>query len=132
MQGYILFADGELIQQGQPGDAGQTVAAAETQAPAGDGGQQAPAQRQQTSAWPQFAMPLLLILLFYFVFLKPQQRKEKERRRMIEALRVGAKVVFAGGMIGEIVEAREKTFVIETEGSARMEVLRSAVQELVQ
>ena len=58
------------------------------------------------------------------------QRKENERRKMIDELRAGAKVVFAGGIIGTIQEASEKTFVIETASGATMEVLRSAVQGL--
>ena len=88
------------------------------------------AAAQQGSPWAGFMMPVLLIAIFYFMFLRPQQRKEKERRKMIDELRAGAKVVFAGGIIGTIQEASEKTFVIETASGATMEVLRSAVQGL--
>ncbi len=76
-------------------------------------------------------MPLLLIAIFYFMFIRPQQRKEKERRKMIDELRAGAKIIFAGGIVGTIVEASEKSFVVETvEG--KMEVLRSCVQGVVE
>ena len=88
------------------------------------------AAAQQGSPWAGLMMPVLLIAIFYFMFLRPQQRKEKERRKMIDELRAGAKVVFAGGIIGTIQEASEKTFVIETASGATMEVLRSAVQGL--
>jgi len=77
-------------------------------------------------------IPMLLILaIFYFMMIRPQQRKEKERRKMIEELRAGAKVIFAGGIIGTIVEATEKTFRIETASGTEMEVLRSCVQGVV-
>ena len=77
-------------------------------------------------------VPTLLILaIFYFMMIRPQQRKEKERRKMIEELRAGAKVIFAGGIIGTIVEATEKTFRIETASGTEMEVLRSCVQGVV-
>ncbi len=77
-------------------------------------------------------VPMLLILaIFYFMMIRPQQRKEKERRKMIEELRAGAKVIFAGGIIGTIVEATEKTFRIETASGTEMEVLRSCVQGVV-
>ena len=59
-------------------------------------------------------MMALMFGLFYFMLIRPQQRKEKERRKMIEQLRAGAKVIFAGGILGMIVEAKEKTFVVET------------------
>lgn len=79
------------------------------------------------SPWTGFMMPLLLIAIFYFMFIRPQQRKEKERRKMIDELRAGAKIVFAGGIIGTIVEATEKSFIVETT-DGRMEVLRACVQ----
>ena len=47
-----------------------------------------------------------------------------------EELRAGAKVIFAGGFIGTIVEAREKTFKIEIAGDVVVEVARAAVQGL--
>ena len=77
-------------------------------------------------------VPMLLILaIFYFMMIRPQQRKEKERRKMIEELRAGAKIVFAGGIIGTIVEATEKTFKVETASGTEMEILRSCVQGVV-
>ena len=76
-------------------------------------------------------VPMLLILaIFYFMMIRPQQRKEKERRQMIQELRAGAKVIFAGGFIGTIVEAKEKTFKIEIAGDVVVEVARAAVQGL--
>ena len=79
------------------------------------------------SPWAGFMMPLLLIAIFYFMFIRPQQRKEKERRKMIDELRAGAKIIFAGGIIGTSVEATEKSFIVETT-DGRMEVLRACVQ----
>jgi preprotein translocase subunit YajC len=73
-------------------------------------------------------LPMLIIFaLFYFMMIKPQQRKEKERRKMIEELRAGAKVSFAGGLIGTIVEAKEKTFEIEIARDVVVEVARASV-----
>ena len=102
-------------------------AATATEVQPADGAAQAPAQPQQGG----FGMlvPMLLILaIFYFMMIRPQQRKEKERRKMIDELRAGAKVVFAGGIVGTIVEATEKTFKVETGEGCTMEIHRSAVQ----
>lgn len=49
---------------------------------------------------------------------------------MIDELRVGSKVVFGNGILGEVVEATERTFIVETAGS-KMEILRSCVQDVV-
>ena len=106
----------------------EQVATTETQ-PADTGA--APAQKQQQGGGFGMWIPMLIIFaIFYFMMIKPQQRKEKERRKMIEELRAGAKVIFAGGFIGTIVEAKEKTFKIEIAGDVVVEVARAAVQGL--
>ena len=78
-----------------------------------------------------FVPMLLIFAIFYCMMIRPQQRKEKERRKMIEELRAGARVVFAGGFIGTIVEAKEKTFKIEIADGVSVEVARSSVQDVV-
>ncbi|HCG19954.1 MAG TPA: preprotein translocase subunit YajC [Verrucomicrobia bacterium] len=92
----------------------------------------APAAPQQQSGFGMLVPMLLILAIFYFMMIRPQQRREKERRKMIENLRAGAKVVFAGGFIGTIVEATEKTFRIETAPGNVVEVLRSAVSNVVE
>jgi preprotein translocase subunit YajC len=78
-------------------------------------------------------VPMLLIFaIFYFMMIRPQQRKEKERRKMIDELRAGAKVVFAGGFIGTIKEAKEKTFCIEIAPGVSVEVARASVSGLAE
>ena len=73
-------------------------------------------------------IPMLLILaIFYFMMIRPQQRREKERRKMIEELRAGAKIVFAGGLMGTIQEATEKTFKVEIAPGTTIEIARSCV-----
>jgi len=93
----------------------------------------APAAAQQTAGggMGMFVPMLLIFAIFYFMMIRPQQRKEKERRKMIEELRAGARVVFAGGFIGTIVEAAEKTFKIEIAPGVEVEVARSSVQDVV-
>ena len=77
-------------------------------------------------------IPMLLILaIFYFMMIRPQQRKEKERRKMIEELRAGAKIVFAGGLMGTIQEATEKTFKVEITPGTVIEIARSCVSGVV-
>jgi preprotein translocase subunit YajC len=92
----------------------------------------APAAQPQAGGMGMLVPMLLIFAIFYFMMIRPQQRKEKERRKMIEELRAGAKVVFAGGFIGKIVEAKERTFKIEIAGDVVVEVARSAVQNVVE
>ena len=76
--------------------------------------------------------PMILVFgLFYFMMIRPQQRKEKERLRMIAELRAGQRVVFAGGLIGTIAEARDTTFVIEIAPKVSVEVARGSVTRVL-
>ena len=99
-------------------------------ADAGAAGQAQP--QQQGGGFRMPVMMLLLIALFYVMMIRPQQRKEKERQKMINELRAGKKVVFAGGLMGKIVEAKEKTFKIEIAGDVVIEVARAAVQTVIE
>ena len=74
---------------------------------------------------------LLILAIFYFMMIRPQQRKEKERQKMIEELRAGAKIIFAGGLIGVIQEASEKTFKVEIAPGVAVEVARSSVTAVI-
>ena len=92
----------------------------------------APAAGQPQQSGFGMLVPMLLILaIFYFMMIRPQQRKEKERRKMIEELRAGAKIVFAGGLMGTIVSANEKTFTVAIASGVEIEISRSCVQGVV-
>lgn len=94
---------------------------------------------QAKGAAPQGGNPMnmlitmgLIFAIFYFMLVRPQQRKEKERRKTIETLRVGQRVLFSAGMIGTISEVRENTFMIEVAKGISVEVARGAVTRLLQ
>ena len=74
---------------------------------------------------------ILLFAIMYFLLIRPQQRKEKERQKIISELRVGQRVMFAGGIVGNVVEAREHTFLIEISPGVKIEVARGAVSRVL-
>jgi preprotein translocase subunit YajC len=86
---------------------------------------------QQQNGFGMFVPMLIIFALFYFMMIRPQQRKEKERRKMISELRAGAKIMFAGGLLGTIAEAREKTFLVEIANGVKIEISRASVQDVV-
>ena len=88
-------------------------------------------QPQQQGGMGMLVPMLLILAIFYFMMIRPQQRKEKERRQMIDELRAGAKIVFAGGLMGTIVEATEKTFKVEIAPGTAIEIARACVTGVV-
>ena len=91
----------------------------------------APAAAPQSGGMGMMVPMLLILAIFYFMMIRPQQRKEKERQKMIEELRAGAKIIFAGGLIGVIQEATEKTFKVEIAPGVAVEVARASVTAVV-
>lgn len=88
-------------------------------------------QQQQPGGFGMMVPMLLLLAIFYFMMIKPQQRKEKERRKMIDELRAGARIVFAGGLTGRIVEAKTQLFRVEIAPGTVIEIARDSVQSIL-
>ena len=73
----------------------------------------------------------IIIAIFYFMMIRPQQRREKERRSMIDQLVAGQRVLFAGGLIGTITEAKQATFIIQIAPNTHIEVARGAILRVI-
>ena len=74
---------------------------------------------------------VIMVALFYFMMIRPQQRREKERKTMIAAVKTGDRVVFGGGLIGIVANAKEDLFVIKIADNTKIEVVRSAVTRVL-
>jgi preprotein translocase YajC subunit len=56
-----------------------------------------------------------MVAIFYFVLIRPQKRREKERKAMIEAVKVGERVLLTSGIMGEVCTVKEKTLIISSD-----------------
>lgn len=61
-----------------------------------------------------FLPMILIIVLLYFMMIRPQRKREKETKEMINALKVGDKIVTIGGICGKVVKIKDEFVVIET------------------
>jgi preprotein translocase subunit YajC len=73
-------------------------------------------------------LPLILIfLIFYFLVIVPQRRRQQELQAVIDSLKVGDTVVTGGGLVGKIIELRDKSLIIRSADKSNLEITRSAV-----
>jgi preprotein translocase subunit YajC len=72
-------------------------------------------------------MIILLFAIMYFLMIRPQQKKQKEIQKMRESLKIGDKVVTAGGIYGKIRESGDKTFIIEIADGVRIKIDKASV-----
>lgn len=72
-------------------------------------------------------MMVVIIAIFYFFMIRPQQKKQKEIQKAREAMKVGDKVITAGGIYGKIKEIGSTYMLIEVSEGIRIRVDKSSV-----
>lgn len=83
--------------------------------------------QQSGGATSSLIMMALIMVVFYFFMIRPQMKKSKDEKKFREELKKGDRVVTMGGIHGKIIEIRDTTFVIETEGGGRLKIEKAAV-----
>lgn len=71
-------------------------------------------------------MMVLMVVVFYFFMIRPQMKKSKEQKNFREGLKKGDRIVTIGGIHGKVLEVKETTMIIETEGQGRLKIEKSA------
>ena len=96
-------------------------------APAGGAQGAAP----QSSAF-MFVWLGLMVALFYFMLIRPQKRREKERVALLNAVKTGDRVLFAGGLLGTVANVKDKTLIVKIADNVKVEIVRSSVSQVLE
>ena len=73
----------------------------------------------------------LMVALFYFMLIRPQKRREKERQELLNAVKTGDRVLFAGGFLGVVANVKDKTLVVKIADNVKVEIVRAAVSQVL-
>lgn len=77
-------------------------------------------------------LPLLIIFaIFYFLLILPQSRAEKRRKKMLESLRKGDRVVTTGGIYGTIQRIEGDVLTLRIAPEINIKIDRSAVARVL-
>jgi preprotein translocase subunit YajC len=80
----------------------------------------------------QMLVPMVLVFaIFYFMLIRPQQRKDKERRKLIESLKTGDRILFSGGIVGTVANVKDQVLVVKVADNVKIEVARGAVNRVL-
>jgi preprotein translocase subunit YajC len=71
-----------------------------------------------------------MIVIFYFILIRPQSKKAKDHANMLKAIRRGDEVVTSGGIIGEVINVRDKSLVVRSL-DAKFEVNKAAITDIL-
>ena len=72
-------------------------------------------------------MIVAMVAIFYFFLIRPQQKRQKDLQKTREAMKIGDKVVTAGGIHGRIKEVADTSMLIEVAEGVRLRVDRNSV-----
>ena len=73
---------------------------------------------------------ILIFVLFYVLLIMPQQKKAKERKRMIDGLKKGDRVMTSGGIIGTVITLTPKVVSLQVGEGTRIKINRIYIEEL--
>lgn len=89
---------------------------------------------EQSIGFGSSLMPFLLVLaIFYILLIRPQQKKMKQHDELVANLKIGDKVLTAGGIIGSVsrINTEKDIITIKIASSVEIEVLRSTIHTLL-
>lgn len=75
----------------------------------------------------QFLPLILIIIVFYFFLIRPQNKQRQALAEMLKNLQVGDKIITKGGIIGEIDQIQDNSFIIQLHDGTKIEILKHAV-----
>ena len=70
---------------------------------------------------------VIIFGLFYFMMIRPQMKKEKERRKLVDSIKSGDRVLFSGGIIGVVTNVKDQILAIKIADNVKIDVARGAV-----
>lgn len=78
-----------------------------------------------------FVQLALILLIFYFFLIRPQQKKIREHAEMVNALKVGDKVLTNGGIYGKVSKLEDSKVSLEVSAGVNIVVERMAISGIV-
>ena len=77
--------------------------------------------------WGMLIFLVAIFAVMYFLMIRPRQKQQKQHEEMMVELRVGEKVIIAGGIYGQIESLGEDTAIVRIESGATMKVARNSI-----
>ena len=95
---------------------------------AGTAAQNAP----QPSMWTGMLPIIIVFAVMIFFMMRSQKKQQQKRQEMLDKIVKGSRVLLNSGMLGNVVEVREKTFVVEIADKVQVEVVKNGVADVVE
>jgi preprotein translocase subunit YajC len=91
---------------------------------------QAEAAPQQGGSPFSFLFMIAIFGVMIFILFRSQKKEAQRRKNMIAAVKVGDKVVTAGGIHGEVASVKDDSFLLKIADNVKIEVTKSGVSSV--
>jgi len=81
-----------------------------------------------TTLVPVALFLIVIVLLFWSTIIRPQVRAQKTHESLVDGLKIGDKIITAGGLYGRLTALDEKTFTLEVAKDVRVVFDRRAAR----
>lgn len=73
----------------------------------------------------------VIFAIMYFLMIRPNKKRMDEYKDMLNKLKVGSKIVFAGGIMGVVKSVGENTLKVEIADGVVIEIPKAAVANII-
>ena len=85
------------------------------------------APQKKSSGLMDFLPLLIIIVLFYVFIFRGNKKQQQKRQEAIDRTVKGTRVMLNSGVLGKVVEVREKEFLVEIADNVRVLVVKNGV-----
>ena len=108
--------------------AGQVLPGAAPAQEAAPAAEQGEAKQQNKSGGLMDFLPIILIIVaFYFFIFRGNKKQQQKRQEALDRTVKGTRVMLNSGVLGKVVEVREKEFLVEIADNVRVLVVKNGV-----
>jgi preprotein translocase subunit YajC len=91
---------------------------------------EAKAPQKKAGGLMDFLPIILIIVAFYFFIFRGNKKQQQKRQEALDRTVKGTRVMLNSGVLGKVVEVREKEFLVEIAENVRVLVVKSGVTPL--
>ncbi|EGS34109.1 preprotein translocase subunit YajC [Megasphaera sp. UPII 135-E] len=85
---------------------------------------------EMLSQLQQFWPIIIMIVIFYFLLWRPQKKQQRRRQEMMNSLKVGTKIMTAGGIYGTITGIQKDVLELRIADQVIISVSRNAISQV--
>ncbi len=74
---------------------------------------------------------ICLVAIVYLLLIHPQRKRKKAQKQMAESLKLGSRVMTAGGFYGEVRQISEKTVILSGKENSLLEFDKAAIAKVM-